>query len=241
MLRIRFSLAGFLVTVNSVAALYGQTEAKQSVTEFNGHKVILVEPKRDANGWATESYKLCFDSPTPPRHCFKPSERFGPVGSVTDLRPIDLGRGRSGLFIATAANFGGPGTIVELALLDFPNPRDEIENRLFLEGYLSEISYYDFWNESSISDAPIFITANYVWGAEVGRFSDHRFIISSYVLREDKISPESFYYRLDDRYMTVNKYTSDDKSPVLSREKPEILARLKRVNAERERQAKAQQ
>ena len=58
-------------------------------------------------------------------------------------------------------------------------------------------------------------------------------MVSAYVLKRDPTAPEFFTYRMDDRYMTVRKYASDEKSDVLSSEGPEILARLKRAKAER--------
>jgi hypothetical protein len=219
------------------ASLYGQSDAKQTVTEFMGHKVILVEPKRDANGFPEESYRVCFDATTPRRRCYEPPTEFAPFGLSPELKVIDLGRGRTALFFAVSANFGGPGTIVSLALLH-PGQRDEIDNRLVLEGHLSEISTHLFWNESSVSDAPILVTANYVWGDSEARFDDHRFIVSAYVLKTSLMAPEDFSYRLEDRYMTIRKYASDDRTGVLAAEKPEILARLKRVKAEEERRKK---
>jgi hypothetical protein len=53
-------------------------------------------------------------------------------------------------------------------------------------------------------------------------------MISAYILRA------SFYY-LADRYMTVRKYDYD-KADILGSEKQEILARLRRVKEETERQ-----
>jgi hypothetical protein len=46
-------------------------------------------------------------------------------------------------------------------------------------------------------------------------------------------------YYLEDRYMTVRKYDLDNNAGILGSEKPEILARLRRVKAEMERENKA--
>ena len=96
------------------AGLSGQTETKQTVTEFMGHKVILVEPKRDVNGFADESYRVCFDAMTPAWHCFVPSRGFYPYSFDAELVPVDLGPGGRALSFSATGTAGGSGSVIYL-------------------------------------------------------------------------------------------------------------------------------
>ena len=79
----------------------------------------------------------------------------------------------------------------------------------------------------------MFVTADFVWGPSESHYVEHRYIISAYVWRHESLT-DNFAYYLEDRYMTVRKY--DAKADILTSEKSEILARLKRVKSETERQ-----
>jgi hypothetical protein len=72
----------------------------------------------------------------------------------------------------------------------------------------------------------MFVTATYVSGPDEGHYGEHRYIISAYVL--SKLSP---LYYLEDQYMTTRKCDLDAKADVLTSEKAEILARLRRIIA----------
>jgi len=232
--------AWFLLTAIFAAGMRAQTEAKQTVTEFMGHKVILVEPKRDADGFAEEPYRVCFDvgpeSPKPLAHCFTapPSlYSYPPYGFDPELTPVDLGDGRSALLFTTWTTAGGSGSSRLVALLRAPDA-----SNLMPVVELSEVSGYTFRREPSISDAPIFITADAEWGIGEAHHDRHRYILSVYVMDEDES------YHLQDRYMTVRAYEETpnlDKPEIFDGEKPEILARLQRVKAEEERRKQAPQ
>ena len=110
-----------------------------------------------------------------------------------------------------------------------------MENLFPLDLSVSNQSEHVFWNDSTISSAPIFLTADYVWGPDESHYERHRYIISAYVWRSNSIVGDLSYY-LEDRYMTVRNYDLDANEDVLSSEKQEILARLKRVKTETELQ-----
>jgi hypothetical protein len=94
-------------------------------------------------------------------------------------------------------------------------------------------SQHAFWNEPSISDSLIFLTADYVWGPSEGHVDGHRFIISAYRRRPSTMAI-SLNYDLEDRYMTIRRYEGfDPKVDILVSEKQEILARLRRVMSQR--------
>ena len=95
-------------------------------------------------------------------------------------------------------------------------------------------SLYLLWSAISIrslSQAPIFVTADFVWGPDESHYSEHRYIVSA--LCSEILSPlEGLNYYLEDRYLTVRKYDQDADEDILGSEKQEILARLRRVKAE---------
>jgi hypothetical protein len=70
----------------------------------------------------------------------------------------------------------------------------------------------------------MFLTADIVQGPGEVHYGDRRFIISGYFPALDDPN-----YYLEDRYMTVRKYSLGSNADVLASERPEILARLKRV------------
>ena len=79
------------------------------------------------------------------------------------------------------------------------------------------------------------MTADYVWGPDEAHTGLHRFLISAYVRNDPSFNDEPYYF-LEDRYMTVHRYDTDEKADVLEAEKQEIRARLRRAKAERQKQ-----
>ena len=115
----------------------------------------------------------------------------------------------------------------------FPGCRiDELRNLLPHELEVSNQSQHARWELSEISDAKIFLTANYVWGPREAHNSDHRYIVSVYVRRPDDFDALSYYLVV--QFMTVRSYSyknDGELEDVLGAEKQEILSRLKRVKA----------
>ena len=107
-----------------------------------------------------------------------------------------------------------------------------MENLFFSDTSVSNQSEHAFWNDSTVSDSPIFLTADFVWGPE-SHYEEHRYIISVYVRKPSSIV-DGRYYHLEDRYMTVCRYDYENPD-ILGSEKREILTRLARVKAETER------
>jgi len=107
-----------------------------------------------------------------------------------------------------------------------------LENLFFSDTSVSNQSEHAFWNDSTVSDSPIFLTADFVWGPE-SHYEEHRYIISVYVRKPSSIV-DGRYYHLEDRYMTVRRYDYENPD-ILGSEKREILTRLARVKAETER------
>ena len=156
------------------------------------------------------------------------------------LTPMDLGHGRSALFFSAVAFFGGSGGSRKYALLR-QGRGSEVENLFPSDLSLSLVGQHAFWADESISDAPIFATADFLWGANESHLEPHRYIVSSYILKPP-VPGYGFYsaYVLDDQYMTAGKYSAEgDQYPkldILGAEKPEILSHLKRAKVEAERE-----
>jgi hypothetical protein len=139
----------------------------------------------------------------------------------------------------SAATGGVSGWTIHFALLR-PGTGKDLEDLFIEDMSVSNQSRHAFWHDSAISDAQIFVTADYVWGPDESHYSEHRYIISAYVLKPSSILDDSYYY-LEDRYMTVQKYDLEGKADVLASEKQEILARLRKVKAGAKPQQRAPQ
>jgi hypothetical protein len=141
---------------------------------------------------------------------------------------VQLGKTEPALFFS-AASGGVSGFEFHFALLR-PGPANDLED-LFGSGIsISDQSENVFWRDFSISDAPIFVTADYKWGPDESHSSPHRYMVSAYVRKPMAEGGDRYF--LEDRYMTVRIYDFDAKPDILTSEKPEILTRLRRVKAE---------
>jgi hypothetical protein len=131
----------------------------------------------------------------------------------------------------SAASGGVSGFRIHFALLR-PGTGKDLEELFLSDTEISNQSQYEFWDDSTISPARIFVTADFVWGPGESHYSPHRYIVSSYILKHEAMLDGSFYY-LEDRYMTANGYDSDAKGElhVLATEKQEIVGRLRRLGA----------
>jgi hypothetical protein len=202
--------------------LLSGTLLAQAPLRFMGRDVTVTRPKLDESGFSAEGpASVCVEGK--PRQCYTAPKEFGrdPKAKV-----ITIQTGQPAIFF-TVNSGGVSGWSVHAALLR-PGTRDELENFLRQESEVSNQSEQDFWNEPSISNALIFVTANFVWGPDESHYVPHRYIISAYVLKTQHELADSTDYFLEDRYLTIQKYDYD-KQDILGAEKQEILARLRRV------------
>ena len=221
----------------AVATLFlacGSTIAQQPVARtlprFEGRAVTVTVPETDTDGFYPKGpASICVEAP-PERQCYTAPKDFGRLPTVT---VIEVKKGEPAIFFS-AASGGVSGFTIHFALLRPSNMK--LENLLVSDASVSAQSQNAFWTDDSISDAPFLITADYIWGPDEGHFSPHRFIVSSYV-QKHSLDLEGDYYFLQDRYMTLRSYDLDEKEiDILGAEKPEILARLRRIkSAESER------
>jgi hypothetical protein len=199
------------------------------LSDFMGRAVTIAEPECDPDGFFPKGpASVCLEAP-PQRQCYTAPEHFGRIPSVTT---VQLDKSTPAILFS-AASGGVSGWGIHFALLR-PGTGKDLENLFMSDTSVSNQSQHAFWREPAISDAQIFVTADFIWGPDESHYSEHRYMISAYVRKPSSLLDGSYFFYLEDRYMTVRKYDLEGNADVLSSERQEILARLRRlkVNAE---------
>jgi hypothetical protein len=182
------------------------------LSEFMGRAVTIAGPER-----ADTPASVCLEG-LQQRQCYTAPQAFGIRPTVT---AVQVEKDVPALLFS-AASAGTSGWEVHFALLRSGLGGD-LENLFEPDLSVSNQSQHAFWSDPVISDAQIFVTADFIWGPNESHYSGHRYIISAYVLKED------FSYFLEDRYMTARKYYLEEDANILASEKREIIARLGRL------------
>lgn len=208
-----------------------QPTPAKALPKFMGHAVTIVTPELDEDGFFPKGpASVCVEGSQ--RQCYTAPKDFGRFPTVT---VVQVEKDTPALLFS-AASGGVSGFRIHFALLRTGTGKD-LEN-LFLSGVeVSNQSQHAFWTDATISAEAIFVTADFVWSPDEGHYGDHRYIISTYVSGYSQ-DLEGRYYSRNDAFMTLRKYDSD-KTDILGSEKPEILARLRRVKAVSERKPQA--
>ena len=196
-----------------------QSAPAKDVPKFMGRPVTIVEPKLDENGFPEGPASICVDL-VPQRQCYKAPKEYGKSPSAT---VVLLQKNMPALFFSTET-YGVSGWQIHFALLR-PSIGKDLEDIFRSDTSVPNQSQHAFWTEPAISDAQLFVTAEYVWGPDEGHYGEHRYIISVYVEQPSSYADTLGYY-LQDRYMTTRKYDLDANADVLVSEKQEILTRL---------------
>jgi hypothetical protein len=235
---VRF-IAGKIIILAVLASLGSkdidaQSAPRKDLPRFLGREVTIVGPKLDADGFPTNSdprATICLEG-LPRRQCYTSPQEFWKNPAVS---LVQVQRDLSALLFSVET-WGASGWQIRFALLR-PGTGKDLEDLFLSDTSVSNQSQYAFWNDFSISDAQIFVTADFVWGPDEGHYDKHRYIISAYRFTPSFVLGDPYYhYHLEDRYMTIQKYAADAKANILAGEKQEIIARLRRVKAETERQ-----
>jgi hypothetical protein len=205
----------------------------QDLPRFMGREITVVAPERE-DGFPKGPASVCVEGP-PRRQCYTaPVDGNLPFGNDPTVAVVQLRQDISAILFS-AATGGVTGWIIHFSLLR-PGEGNTLDDLFLADVSISSRGDHAFWSDAEISDAQIFVTAEYVLGPDESRYSEHRYIISAYVLQPSSQLDDRYYY-LDDRYMTVRKYDSESgKADVLASEKKEILARLRRVKLSEPRQ-----
>jgi hypothetical protein len=200
-------------------------QAKKNLPSLMGRQITVTAPPMDPDGYfPTGPASICLEGP-PERLCYTAAKDFGrdpevAVIQVTKDMPAVLFSAESG---------GVSGFTIDFVLLRLTSKND-FQNLFFGPMSLSNQSEHVFWSEPSISDAPIFVTAESTNGPNECHICEHRYIVSAYTLQSSELVDDLFYY-LDDQFMTAKKYGEDRKTDILSTEKQELLTRLRRRKA----------
>ena len=203
-------------------------DARLMSVKFEGRAVTVTIPKLDKDGFFPEGPStVCIEGP-PRRQCYTAPQDHGIDPQV---EVVELSKGKPALFFS-ASSGGVSGRSLHFALLR-PGRFDALDSILTV-GPVSNQSEHAFWTEPQISGSPIFVVADAVWGPDETHYSEHRFVMSAYVLLPSDLLDDRVYF-LDDRYLTLRKYNQNAGDQILKSERTEILTRLIRAKAERER------
>lgn len=211
-------ITALLLFSASQASIAQPVHHGQDLPKFMGREVAIHQPQHDAEGFPKGPATICVEGP-PREQCYTAPMDFG---NDPTLEVVQLAKENPALLFS-ASSGGVSGWEIHFALL-VPGSGKELQDLLLSEVSVSSLSQDEFWIEPTISDARIFLTADAVWGPDEVHFGDHRYMISVYLRALDDPN-----YWLGDRYMTTRKYDLGTKVNVLQAERPEILARLKRV------------
>ena len=195
------------------------------VPRFMGREVVITEPATDEDGFFPKGpASICIEGP-PQEQCYTAPENFGgtPKAEFVQVEK-DVA---AVLFSADSGGVSGWG--IHFALLR-PGNQKTLEDLFVSDTSVSNQSEHEFWADSTLSPAKIFVTANFVWGPDEAHYSPHRYTISVYVLKHTREIIDDSNYYLEDRYMTGRSYDSE-KDHILASERPEIIARLRRLKA----------
>jgi hypothetical protein len=214
------------LTLLLLSACQAQTQTPDKPVIFMKRAVTLSGAEFDLDGDSPLSDEkpasVCLEGP-PQRQCYTaPAEyKYEPAVEI-----IQLGGGERGLLF-TALTCVGSGYNVHFALLQ-PGKGERLENLLPYAHSASNQAQYTFSYQPALSEEPIFLMAEFVWGPGEAHYDAHRYIISAYMRLPNEWTVTSDY-RLNDQYMTAGKYDEHQIGDIFSRELPEILARLARV------------
>ena len=223
----RTQLHTIVLAVSLFSALTAEaqpTPGSKSLPKFMGREVTVLEAELDADGFFPKGpARVCVEG-LPQRQCYTAPENFG---RDTSVEVIQVERDVPVLFFS-AASGGVSGFTIHFSLLR-PGPGKDLDDLFSSDASVSNQSQHAFWNDPAISDAQIFVTADYIWGPDESHYSQHRYIISAYVLKPSSLLLGRRSYYLEDRYMTAHKYDLEANADVLAAEKPEIISRLRRL------------
>ena len=138
------------------------TLTAQDLPKFQGRQVTVTKPELDPDGFFPKGpATVCLEGP-PQRRCYTAIDKYGNNPAVSVVK---LNGSESALFFS-AESGGISGFSIYFALLE-PGTGKDLQNILFISP-VSNQSQHAFWTEPSISEAPVFVTADYSLGPNEG-------------------------------------------------------------------------
>ena len=145
----------------------------QSTLKFMGSDVTITDPGTDDDGFFPRGpASVCIEGT--PRQCYTMPKEFG---RDAQAEVMEIKKGLPALLFS-AASGGISGWQIHFTLLR-PGQGKELEG--LFECSISNQNQHVLWTEPSISDAALFITAEPIRSPGEGHYSEHRYIISTYV------------------------------------------------------------
>ena len=148
-----------MITILAALLIPGSNASAQPAREaFLGRKVTVVDPQMDENDAPKGPASVCLEAP-PRRQCYTAPPAFGknPAASLIHVEKA------TPAILFSAESYGVSGWQIHFALLR-PGKGQELEDMFSSDISVSNQSQHAFWQEPAISDAQIFVTADFVWG-----------------------------------------------------------------------------
>lgn len=193
---------------------------------FNGQPVTIKGATNDDASMAKTQgppASLCIGKASS-KICYEAPKEYW-VAPKAEIVQIDK---NSPAILFSAESYGAAGWEIHIALLIQESGNklvDLFHNQVTRPNQGQHRTFID----PEISPAPILLTDSYIWGMDEGRFSPHRYLISSYLWGYSGYAL-AHRYVLSDSYMTTRAYSSvEDGFDILTAEAPEWKSRLRRI------------
>ncbi len=197
-----------------------------------GRQITVIEPAREDDLTTKGPASICLEGP-PQQQCYTAPPDFGNDPTAT---LVHVAKNKSAILFS-AASRGVSGASIHFALLQ-PGTANLLQDMFTSALSLSNLGTHALWNEPTISDATIFLTADYVWGPDESHYSEHRYVISAYLLKSSNLLDDPYYF-LEDQFMTIRKYDPESNAKILVAEKQEILSRLRHLKLDSDRRQRS--
>lgn len=203
-----------------------QGELSTAVREFPQYKVY--QGVLDEDNFPVSGARLCATEGK--SHCFtlahsgagSDADNWSYYGLRAKSQRLKLGGG--GSVVLFNANCGGGSGSADRYVLLRSEPDGHIKN-LLPEIIVTNQADVAMWDLSVVSPMPVLVTADYLWGAMEGHYSQHFFEVRMYVY-----DAAADRYKLRHKYSTANKYPGIDnweQAPeVLEKERGRIIEML---------------
>ena len=217
------------LAVSMAIFVHAAGQPVKSTPEASFPRFTTTEGPRDGDGVPTSGAQLC----TLERHniCYAmPSHALdgGQVVYHFGLDPrterLPLNQGGSWVLFSATFSAGGSGSLERISVLRFePNDRRGKIVNLLPYVAVTNVSDRAIWPIPEVSPYPLFVDADFIWGAGETHFGPHSFQVGVWCF-----DPSTAFYKQVLSYRTAKRYDGGDVGGVrvLRPERAEILRRL---------------
>jgi len=162
------SIAQTLMVLSLAVPFASNTRAQdvRQALKFMGRDVTIIAPGHDPDDeqFPKGPASVCVEGP-PQRQCYTMPREFG---NDPGVEVVELMKAVPAILFS-AASGGISGWGVHVALLS-PGEGEDLYDWFTAIPTVSNQSQHALWKDASISDALIFVTADYSWGADEGHY-----------------------------------------------------------------------